>query len=173
MSIGLTAGLLQWGWLERSLAGENGVHRRWPPLTATLCGSHTVKIERSCDLAEAPAARVLVADACDHIGRNVPLRPVFLGPGGDRFRTAITRATTAAGVPTFSPHDLRHRRISLPGSSTLVVRVRARKIGALDRGGSAAAIFSWLNTLVSGSEPECQGCSGEGQRAVRVGGAVP
>jgi integrase len=31
----------------------------------------------------------------------------------DRFRTAITRACTAAGVPTFSPHDLRHRRISL------------------------------------------------------------
>lgn len=40
-------------------------------------------------------------------------RPVFQGFGGDRFRTAITRACTAAGVPTFSPHDLRHRRISL------------------------------------------------------------
>jgi integrase len=24
-----------------------------------------------------------------------------------------TRACTAAGVPTFSPHDLRHRRVSL------------------------------------------------------------
>src|SRR6266699_1084059 len=32
---------------------------------------------------------------------------------GDRFRTAITRACTAAAVPAFSPHDLRHRRISL------------------------------------------------------------
>jgi integrase len=40
-------------------------------------------------------------------------RRVFLGFGGDRFRTAITRACTAAGVPAFSPHDLRHRRISL------------------------------------------------------------
>ena len=38
---------------------------------------------------------------------------VFQGFGGDRFRTAITRACTAAGVPAFSPHDLRHRRISL------------------------------------------------------------
>ncbi len=28
-------------------------------------------------------------------------------------RTAITRACTTAGVPVFSPHDLRHRRISL------------------------------------------------------------
>jgi hypothetical protein len=38
---------------------------------------------------------------------------VFQGFGGDRFRTAIARACTAAGVPAFSPHDLRHRRISL------------------------------------------------------------
>jgi len=44
---------------------------------------------------------------------RTPVRRVFLGFGGDRFRTAITRACTAAGVPTFSPHDLRHRRISL------------------------------------------------------------
>ena len=44
---------------------------------------------------------------------RVPERPVFQGFGGDRFRTAIARACTAAGVPAFSPHDLRHRRISL------------------------------------------------------------
>jgi integrase len=31
----------------------------------------------------------------------------------DRLRAAITRACTAAGVPAFTPHDLRHRRISL------------------------------------------------------------
>ena len=40
-------------------------------------------------------------------------RRVFLSFGADRFRTAIARACRAAGVPTFSPHDLRHRRISL------------------------------------------------------------
>jgi integrase len=44
---------------------------------------------------------------------RVPERRVFQGFGGDRFRTAVTRACTAAGVPAFSPHDLRHRRISL------------------------------------------------------------
>ncbi len=44
---------------------------------------------------------------------RVPERPVFQGFGSDRFRTAITRACTAAGVPTFSPHALRHRRVSL------------------------------------------------------------
>jgi integrase len=44
---------------------------------------------------------------------RVPDRRVFQGFGGDRFRTAIARACTAAAVPAFSPHDLRHRRISL------------------------------------------------------------
>ena len=44
---------------------------------------------------------------------RVPERRVLQGFGGDRFRTAITRACTAAAVPAFSPHDLRHRRISL------------------------------------------------------------
>jgi integrase len=44
---------------------------------------------------------------------RTPERRVFQGFGGDRFRTALTRACTAAGVPAFSPHDLRHRRISL------------------------------------------------------------
>lgn len=44
---------------------------------------------------------------------RAPERQVFLGFGGDRFRTAIARACVAAGVPTFTPHDLRHRRISL------------------------------------------------------------
>jgi integrase len=38
---------------------------------------------------------------------------MWAGAGGDRFRTAVTRACTAAGIPALSPHDLRHRRISL------------------------------------------------------------
>jgi integrase len=44
---------------------------------------------------------------------RVPERLVFQGFGGDRFRTAIARGCNAAGVPAFSPHDLRHRRVSL------------------------------------------------------------
>jgi integrase len=39
--------------------------------------------------------------------------PLFAGVGADRLRIAIARACKAAGVPVFSPHDLRHRRISL------------------------------------------------------------
>ena len=38
---------------------------------------------------------------------------VFEGITGDRLRTRLARASTAAGVPAFSPHDLRHRRVSL------------------------------------------------------------
>lgn len=36
-----------------------------------------------------------------------------IGADGARLRTAIARACREAGVPVFSPHDLRHRRISL------------------------------------------------------------
>jgi integrase len=53
-----------------------------------------------------------VLELCPRDDRHAD-RLVFEGFGSDRFRTAITRACTAAGVPTFSPHDLRHRRISL------------------------------------------------------------
>ena len=44
---------------------------------------------------------------------RIPERPVFQGFGGDRFRTSLARACTAAGVPAFSPHDFRHRRVTL------------------------------------------------------------
>jgi integrase len=42
-----------------------------------------------------------------------PDRPVFPGLTQERLRTAIARACKASGTPTWSPHDLRHRRISL------------------------------------------------------------
>jgi integrase len=38
---------------------------------------------------------------------------VFAGFAASRLRTAIARACRAAAVQLFSPHDLRHRRISL------------------------------------------------------------
>ena len=41
-----------------------------------------------------------------------PAAPLF-GVTADRLRTAIGRACRDAGVPLFSPHALRHRRISL------------------------------------------------------------
>jgi integrase len=44
---------------------------------------------------------------------RAPDRPVFPGLTQERVRTAIARACKASGTPTWSPHDLRHRRISL------------------------------------------------------------
>jgi integrase len=38
---------------------------------------------------------------------------LFSGSGADALRTSIAKARRAAGIPLFSPHDLRHRRISL------------------------------------------------------------
>ena len=42
-----------------------------------------------------------------------PEAPLFPIGSADRLRMAISRACRDAGVPVFSPHDLRHRRISL------------------------------------------------------------
>ncbi|HXG76401.1 MAG TPA: tyrosine-type recombinase/integrase [Gaiellaceae bacterium] len=58
---------------------------------------------------------VLFEAVCALLPRDdrAPERRVLQGFGADRFRTAIARACSAAGVPAFSPHDLRHRRISL------------------------------------------------------------
>lgn len=42
-----------------------------------------------------------------------PDQPVFPGLTQERLRTAIARACKASATPTWSPHDLRHRRISL------------------------------------------------------------
>ncbi len=58
---------------------------------------------------------ILFDAVCALVAREdrTPERPVFQGFGADRLRTAIARACRIAGVPTFSPHDLRHRRISL------------------------------------------------------------
>ncbi len=44
---------------------------------------------------------------------RAPDRPVFPGLTQERLRTAIGRACKASGTPAWSPHDLRHRRISL------------------------------------------------------------
>ena len=38
---------------------------------------------------------------------------LFADSGADALRTAIAKACRAAAVPLWSPHDLRHRRISL------------------------------------------------------------
>lgn len=53
-----------------------------------------------------------VLELCARDDRH-PDRRVFEDVTGDRLRTALTRAATAAGVPSLNPHSLRHRRVSL------------------------------------------------------------
>lgn len=53
-----------------------------------------------------------VLQLCPRDDRH-PDRRVFENVTADRLRMAISRACVAAGIPVFSPHDLRHRRISL------------------------------------------------------------
>lgn len=53
-----------------------------------------------------------VLDLCPRDDRH-PDRRVFEQITDSRLRMAIQRACIAAGIPVFSPHDLRHRRISL------------------------------------------------------------
>jgi integrase len=42
-----------------------------------------------------------------------PAARLFAASGADAIRTSIAKACRASGVPLWSPHDLRHRRISL------------------------------------------------------------
>jgi integrase len=42
-----------------------------------------------------------------------PEAQLFAGSGADALRTSIAKACKALAIPLFSPHDLRHRRISL------------------------------------------------------------
>jgi integrase len=80
--------------------------QRWRVSAGTSKTGHARWVPVSAELFQAVMALVPRED-------RVPERRVFPGFGGDRFRTALSRACTAAAVPAFSPHDLRHRRISL------------------------------------------------------------
>jgi integrase len=58
-----------------------------------------------------------LAEAIEHTlppreDRNPDAR-LFAASGADAIRTSIAKACRAAGIPLWSPHDLRHRRISL------------------------------------------------------------
>jgi integrase len=90
---------LTWGDVDES-------RRRWRVSKAVA------KSARARWVAVSDSLFAAVCELCPREDRT-PARRVFEGFGGDRFRTAVTRACTAAGVPAFSPHDLRHRRISL------------------------------------------------------------
>jgi integrase len=70
----------------------------------------------------------LIAETCPPEDR-VPARAVFLGANERTIRSAMERACTAAGIPLYSPHDLRHRRLSLWHGQGVPVRELAERAG--------------------------------------------
>jgi integrase/recombinase XerD len=60
---------------------------------------------------------------------RVPERFVFGGMTGQDLRQAMGRACQAAGIPRYSPHDLRHRRVSIWHHEGVPLREIAARVG--------------------------------------------
>jgi integrase len=78
-----------------------------------------------------PSIFAAVLALCPRDDRH-PDRRVFQNVTADRLRMAISRACIAAGVPAFSPHDLRHRRISLSHLSGVPLATIGQAVGQRD-----------------------------------------
>jgi integrase len=94
--------------LDLTLIGDYDEQRRRVRLrAATTKTRKALWIELHPDLADAIEQNIGPREDRDLDAR------IFAGTGADALRTSIAKACRAAGVPLFSPHDLRHRRISL------------------------------------------------------------
>jgi integrase len=94
--------------VETALVGDYDEHARRVRLRASTTKTRAALwVDLPDALADAIEATLAPREDRD------PAAPLFPGVSADRLRTAIARACRAAGVPVFSPHDLRHRRISL------------------------------------------------------------
>jgi integrase len=60
---------------------------------------------------------------------RVPERRLFLGVKEGAMRDSTMRACRAAGIPGYSPHDLRHRRGSLWHAGGMPARELAERMG--------------------------------------------
>jgi integrase len=96
------------GSVDSVLVGDYDEPRRRVRLRAATTKTRAaLSVELPDVLAEAIEAALPPREDCN------PEARLFGDVGADRLRTAIARACRAAGVPAFSPHDLRHLRISL------------------------------------------------------------
>jgi integrase len=94
--------------IDHTLVGDYDEQRRRVRLqAATTKTRRALWVDLPPTLADAIEAQIGPRDDRD------PNARLFAASGSDAIRTAIAKACKAAGVPTFSPHDLRHRRISL------------------------------------------------------------
>jgi integrase len=96
------------GELEAARVGDLDEERR-----AWLVRAAVSKTRRSRWVALPDDLYTVVLDRLPAREDRDPTAPLFPGLTADRLRMAIGRACRDAGVPRFSPHGLRHRRISL------------------------------------------------------------
>jgi integrase len=73
----------------------------------------TTKTRRALWVELHPVLAEAVETTLPHRRFRDPEARLFAASGADALRTAIAKACKAEGIPLFSPHDLRHRRISL------------------------------------------------------------
>jgi integrase len=96
------------GELEAARIGDLDEQRRAWLVRAAVSKTRRARwVELPDDLFAAVVERLLAREDRD------PAAPLFAGVTADGLRMAIGRACRASGVPHFSPHALRHRRISL------------------------------------------------------------
>lgn len=96
------------GELEASKVGDLDGHRKaWLVRAAVSKTRRARRVELPEDLFDAVVERLPAREDRD------PTAPLFAGVTADRIRRAIARACRDAGVRHFSPHALRHRRLSL------------------------------------------------------------
>jgi integrase len=94
--------------IDLTLVSDYDEHRRRVRLrAATTKTRKALWVELHPVLADALAQRLGPREDRD------PAARLFAGSGADALRTSIAKACRAAGIPLWSPHDLRHRRISL------------------------------------------------------------
>jgi integrase len=73
----------------------------------------TTKTRRALWVELPPVLAQAIESTLPHRRFRDPESRLFADSGSDALRTAISKACRAEGIPPFSPHDLRHRRISL------------------------------------------------------------
>jgi integrase len=94
--------------IDRTRVGDYDENRRRVRLR-----KQTTKTRRALWVDLHPAlAEAIEATLPPREDRDLSAR-LFAGSGADTLRTAIAKACKAAAIPLWSPHDLRHRRISL------------------------------------------------------------
>jgi len=94
--------------VDHTLVGDYDESRRRVRLRAA-----TMKTRRALWVELHPALAEAIEATLPHRRFRDPEARLFAESGADALRTAIAKACKAEGIPLWSPHDLRHRRISL------------------------------------------------------------